>query len=427
MRRRVDRSSSRRPPEAGLSRGERAVATGSPRFQIRSAIEELAIGWRIVLGVLGAALVAAVAALLLGPASWWLAGSAVRRLAESPDKQLVAVDAARGRILQLLLVVGGLVTLWFTARTYALSREGHVTDRFAKAVDQLGAKTAKEQVGGIYALERIMRDSAKDHGPIVEALVAFLQEHARSSKALEEDDARARHTKPPRRPVAVQAALTVLGRRPTRPTAELGPLRLNETVLMRTFLRGADLQCARMRDARLQWAHMERAHLEGARLHKAHLEHARLREAYLDHADLEAAHLEEAHLQDAQMDGVNLVKASMAGAELDGASLKGAHLAGANLAVVKGKPKLSPKQKAEVCCLPETLDSTTDPDFLKHARAELPRKHPCARYWHWGRTLDEPAASDVPPVAGSDQAEQPSRREPEPITSPAPPPPSTPT
>jgi Pentapeptide repeats (8 copies) len=421
MRRRVDRSPSRRPPEADLSRVERAVARERHRFQLRRALEELTIGWRIVLGVLVAALVAAVAALLLGPASWWLAGSAVRRLAESPDKQLVAVDAARGRILQLLLVVGGLVTLSYTAMTYALSRQGQVTDRFAKAVDQLGAETAKQQVGGIYALERIMRDSERDHGPIVEILVAFLQEHARSSKALEEDTL-ARHKKPPRRPVAVQAALAVLGRRPTRPRAELGPLRLNETVLMRTFLRGADLRCARMRDARLQWAHLEGTHLEGARLHRAHLEHARLREAYLDHADLEAAHLEEAHLQVAQMDGVNLVKATMTGAELDGASLKGAHLAG-----VRGDPAFTPKQEAAAHCLPETIDSTKARADCKLARAELPRKHPCARYWHWGRTLDEPAASDVPPVAGSDQAEQPSRREPEPITAPAPPPPSTPT
>jgi hypothetical protein len=362
--------------------------------------------------------VAGVATLLLGPASWWLAGSAVRRLAASPDKQLAAVDAARGRILQLLIVMGGLVTLWFTARTYVLSREGHVTDRFAKAVDQLGSTTTKTQIGDIYALERIMRDSARDHGAVVEVLVAFLQEHADFPKALESAAAwerRGDRSKPPRPPVAVQAALTVLGRRPSRPEAELGPLRLSDTVLMRAFLRGGFLQCARIRNAWLQRAHMEKARLEGARLHGAHLEGARLRAAYLDHTDLKDAYLEGAHLQDVQMDGANLCGASMAGAKLDGASLKNAHLAG-----VKGNPPLTQEQEAEAHCRPDAKD-------CRKVSNPLPPKHPCARYWLWGPTLDEPAESDVPPIGRSDdQAEQPNKHEPETIAAAAPPPPSTP-
>ena len=34
-------------------------------------------------------------------------------------------------------------------------------------------------IGGIYALERIARDSAKDHPTVMEVLTAFIREHSR--------------------------------------------------------------------------------------------------------------------------------------------------------------------------------------------------------------------------------------------------------
>jgi hypothetical protein len=371
------------------------------------------------------ALVIVLACVLVIP-QWlvgWELGAQARTL--SAAEKANAINDVRTTLLQ---GIGGAVLLlgaYFTFRQLVIAQQGQITERFSRAIDQLGANATKEQVGGIYALERIMFDSARDHGAIVEVLVAFLQEHAGSPKALEQAAAweqRRDGSKPPRPPVAVQTALTVLGRRPSRPEEELGPLRLSDTVLMRAFLRGARLQCARMRHARLQQAHMEKAHLDGARLSEAHLERARLREAYLDHADLEAASLEGAHLRDTQMDGANLVGASMADAELDGASLKGAHLAG-----VKGNLRLTQEQEAEAHCLPETIDSKKARASCQEARAGLPRKHPCYRYWLWGRTLDQPAASDVTPVGRSgDQPDQPNKREPGRIASTAPPPPATP-
>jgi hypothetical protein len=364
------------------------------------------------------ALVVVLACVLIIP-QWlvrWELGTPAPTL--SAADRVKAINDVRTTLLQ---GIGGAVLLlgaYFTFRQLAIAQQGQVTERFTRAIEQIGANATKEQVGGIYALERIMVDSARDHGAIVEVLVAFLQEHAGSPEARDKAATWARSSdgsKPPRPPVAVQAALTVLGRRPSRPKAELGPLRLSDTVLMRAFLRGANLQCARMRHARLQRAHMEKAHLDGARLHDAYLERARLREAYLDHTDLEDAHLEGAHLQGARMDSANLVGASMAGAKLDGASLRGAHLAG-----VKGNPPLTQEQKAEVCCLPEATD-------CQQASADLPSKHPCARYWLWGRTLDEPAESDLSIVGRSgDQPDQPNKREPGPSTAAAPSPPATP-
>ncbi|MGW3464899.1 pentapeptide repeat-containing protein [Streptomyces olivaceoviridis] len=107
----------------------------------------------------------------------------------------------------------------------------------------------------------------------------------------------------------VQAALTVLGRRPDRDE----PFRLN---LERTDLRGAVLFKAHLERAVLWESRLEMAYLEGARL-----EGAMLVDARLDWADLGLAHLEGASLWGSWLEG-----ASLAGAHLEEADLEGARL-----------------------------------------------------------------------------------------------------
>ena len=71
-----------------------------------------------------------------------------------------------------------------------LTREGQVTERFTKAIEQLGAadndgKPKSElRLGGIYALERIARDYERDHWPIMEVLTAYVRENARKKDNL---------------------------------------------------------------------------------------------------------------------------------------------------------------------------------------------------------------------------------------------------
>ena len=118
----------------------------------------------------------AVAWVLFVPAADWLAhhdvGSASGPLHET------ALDNARGRLLTLgagLFAAGALV---FTVRNFTLSREGQVTDRYTKAIEQLGSDKLDVCLGGIYALERIARDSARDHPTVIEVLSAFIREHS---------------------------------------------------------------------------------------------------------------------------------------------------------------------------------------------------------------------------------------------------------
>jgi hypothetical protein len=55
-----------------------------------------------------------------------------------------------------------------------LSEQGQFTDRYTKAIDQLDNKKALAvRLGGLYALERIARDSPPDRATIAEVLCTY--------------------------------------------------------------------------------------------------------------------------------------------------------------------------------------------------------------------------------------------------------------
>ena len=85
---------------------------------------------------------------------------------------------ARSTVLQLIagvVVVAGAIATW---RQVHISREGQITERFTRAVDQLGNQNVDVRVGGIYALERIAKDSPPDRSAIQFLLAAFIRNHA---------------------------------------------------------------------------------------------------------------------------------------------------------------------------------------------------------------------------------------------------------
>ena len=69
-----------------------------------------------------------------------------------------------------------------------VSREGQITERFTKAIEQLGDERLEVRLDGIYALERIARDSCsgqqgaedlcRDHWAVMEVLTAYIRENA---------------------------------------------------------------------------------------------------------------------------------------------------------------------------------------------------------------------------------------------------------
>ena len=266
-------------------------------------------GIRWLIGIAAAVLALAIVWALLVPGADWLARH--------------DVGSATGSVLQtgrLLTLGAGLVAagaLLFTARTFILSREGQVTDRYTKAIEQLGSDKLDVRIGGIYALERVARDSAKDHPTVMEVLTAFVREHSREPWPLpdpDDDEEPARLTRPD-----VQAALSVVGRRDAKRDVQY--IDLPRATLPRANLRGADLT-----GAVLTGAVLAGANLFGANLARANHNSAVLAGANLTHADLARANLDSADLTRADLARADLTGANLAGAHLTGAHLTGAHL-----------------------------------------------------------------------------------------------------
>ena len=305
-------------------------------------------GIRWLAGGIGAALLAlvivlAIAWVLFVPAADWLAhhdaGSAKGPLLQT------ARDAARGRLLALgagLFAAGALV---FTARTFTLSRrtfeltgQAQVTDRYAKAVEQLGSENLDVRIGGIYALERVARDSARDHPTVIEVLTAFVREHSREQWPPPDSPRTAwitwrgrfraggreqeRFTRPD-----VQAAVTVLGRRDAR--HDIRRIDLAGADLTSANLGGADLGGADLTEATLRGADLRGADLTATTLTRATLTRADLTRAFLGGADLTEATLAGADLGSADLTRARLFRTDLTRADLGGATLTEAILTGA--------------------------------------------------------------------------------------------------
>jgi hypothetical protein len=179
-----------------------------------------------------------------------------------------------------------------------VDRQGQFTDRFTKAIDQLGATqeghpNLEMRLGGIHALERLARDSSEDRLTITEVLTSYVRHYAPAS-AVEAPSSgtsrdgldRAQDSPKPRDDV--QAVLTVLGRLTMDGEGPSERLRID---LHETDLRGA---------------YLAGCHFEGAVLWGTHFEYADLREAHLEYAVLWDAHFDEADLWRTNLEGAHL-------------------------------------------------------------------------------------------------------------------------
>jgi hypothetical protein len=160
-----------------------------------------------------------------------------------------------------------------------ISQERHITERFVRVMELLGDEKLEVRLGGIYALERIARDSPADQSAVTEVLATYVREHAPWQEG---------QNLPSRLRADVQAILTVLGRR-SWAEGEEQPLDLHESALATAYLPFAKLQRAFLYEANLKGAMLYNANLRGAWLWKAHLHNAILEGAYLEGADLTAA------------------------------------------------------------------------------------------------------------------------------------------
>ncbi|MFI6435009.1 pentapeptide repeat-containing protein [Streptomyces sp. NPDC050759] len=390
--------------------------------------------WVWVAGVAGAALF--LAALIWGP--WLLEGRHVRdKNGDLSSSAGIIITGLRTAVIAIAAGAIAALGLWYTHKNHELSREEQVTDRYVEAIKLLGSENLHERLGGIYSLERIMKDSEKDHATIIEVLAAFIR--TPSSDQWQRDlgvdgpsDEEGDMDATVALAVDVSAALTVVGRRPNPDATPIADLRridwsntdLEHANLQHVDLTGADLRGARLKGAdlrgsdltgaRLRGADFQGAHLTGAglrevdlrgvhlrgvdltgvdirglRLGRVDLTGAQLRGADLTEADLRTAHLRQADFTDAGLSGANLGAVDLTGTVFRRADLRGAHLGMAHLvdadlreADLRGAQGLTTEQLR----LARLYDDTKIPKEFKAERSIRERIKECKAESQWRET-----------------------------------------
>ena len=291
----------------------------------------------------------------------------------------------------IVALLGAPFLIWGTLikhRTLSAQMDGQITDRIAKAVEQLGAeKTVKEpnengavaertrpnievRIGAILSLERIAQDSTshdhgRDHARVMEILCAYLRENAPASAAQDHpygewqplkdnptEAERAAHLAmreerlgskgkpgligqwaktlpPPRADVAI--ALQVIGRRSAdqRRVEAAWPAPPSDQTRW-LFDTDAPTPPLPEGDAAIPQAQIDN-YLANLRNWQEHIRaypgyRLDLRQTNLHQADLSRAVLAGARLEGARLEGANLNEARLEGAKLQGAQLEGARL-----------------------------------------------------------------------------------------------------
>jgi hypothetical protein len=193
--------------------------------------------------------------------------------------------------------LGGLlatVTLWFTYKKHRLDQDADWTGRYSASVAQLADPVELVRIGGLYALERIARDSPKDREMISRVLASFLRQPPHEAGLSRPKDGSA-----PISP-AVFVAAEVFGR-----VSQLQPLP-EGLDLTHTYLVSADLRGAKLAGINLTGATLRDASLHGADLARADLYDANLEHAFLVDADLRGATFFKANLRNAVWHGAHL-------------------------------------------------------------------------------------------------------------------------
>ncbi|MGY0498288.1 pentapeptide repeat-containing protein [Nocardia sp. FBN12] len=177
--------------------------------------------------------------------------------------------------------VAAVAALYFTGQTLratnaqnSTTRESAITDRLAKATEQLSSEKINSQLAGIYLLERLANDSPTDRGTTVELLSAYVRNEAPASKCT----VPAMNAGPGIRLAAnIQAAITVLGRMPHGGTVvdlsyaclvgadmkrgNFSNTLFNDSVLARANFVETNLSGSLFRDANFQLGNFNRSNL----------------------------------------------------------------------------------------------------------------------------------------------------------------------
>ncbi|MDJ0728946.1 MAG: pentapeptide repeat-containing protein [Crocosphaera sp.] len=203
-------------------------------------------------------------------------------------------------------------------------QNSQITERFTKAVEQLGSDNLSIRLGGIYALEKIAQDAPETyHWTIMEILCAFIRNHELSISKKE-----IKQEKTIQKNRDLQAALMVIGRRNTKYDSEKSLLDLRGSNLSFTQLDNDNYNFSK--------AVFYECNFTGIKWNKVHLQAAFLNYSDLTNAlfyycDLTGANLEAITITKAKFNSSNLQKANFEATKTFGeAGFRKANLEGTN-------------------------------------------------------------------------------------------------
>ncbi|MEQ1890158.1 MAG: pentapeptide repeat-containing protein, partial [Alphaproteobacteria bacterium] len=201
-------------------------------------------------------------------------------------------------------------------RQAELAFESQVTERFTKAVEQLGHEKRAVRLGAIYALERIAKDSPRDRDTIVETLAAYIRELAPwpplDEKGKPLDDAALKIEKDRtgmRAPIDIAAALTVICRRLEDDNNKRNTINLNNIDLRGLDMSKLNLSWINLMESNLSWSSLRDVNLNVTALGWSDLSYASLIGAKLERTYMTSTNLLKVdNLTQQQIDGIRYLR-----------------------------------------------------------------------------------------------------------------------
>lgn len=215
------------------------------------------------------------------------------------DRQKAISDARLGiaSVLAVLATAGGFA---YTIRTYRLSRQGQISDRYIKAIEQLSNQNPDIRIGGIYALYQTTRDAPEYQDTAIEVLAAYIRNRTPWSNTptptsqvprLATDQADAILPQPDIRNAL--AVLRNLVQSVSKTGLDLTHSNLASADLMEMYLVDAKLTDTNLNGAKLSKADMRGADLRGTRLTNVQLYGADFTDVRLNRGQISKVDLRE--------------------------------------------------------------------------------------------------------------------------------------
>jgi len=196
-------------------------------------------------------------------------------------------------------------------KNIGISQDSQITDRFTRAIEQFGSERPEIRLGGLYALERVARDSERDHDPVMEVLTSYIR--SQCARPIGTTPTNTRSTSDD-----VQPVLSVIGRRDWRHEIDGHCLDFSYVDLCGLKLDGGHFEDVRFDNANLEGCTMLGTGLDGASFINANLRHVSFAGAELIGTDFKDALLDAADLRGCDISqALNLTSDQLSAAVVD--------------------------------------------------------------------------------------------------------------